>query len=289
MPGGPILVTGATGKAGREVVRALRSRNLPVRAAVHTPEGARAILGAELPLVPLDFRDPGTWDEAVAGCSGVFLVRPPPIANVRETLNPFVHRAREAGAEHMVFLSVAGAGKNSFIPHHKVEAHLRAGSAPYTLLRPGFFAQNLQDAYLQDICADDRLYAPAGDGRAAFIDLHDVAEVAAEAFADPKAHDAKAYTLTGPEALGFSEVAGLLSEALARPIRYVPASIPGYLRHLRRRELSWGQCIVQTILHVGLRRGQAERIDPTLERLLGRPGRTLQTYIGENAEIWLRA
>lgn len=147
----PILVTGASGNTGREVLRALRERALPFRAGVRRT-------GAP-PEVALDFRGPRTWDEALQGCRGVFFLRPPAIADVEETLLPFVDRARTLGAEQVVFLSVAGAEKNSFVPHHAVEKHLQAKEAPFTILRPGFFAQNLQDAYLRE---DDRLIVPAG-------------------------------------------------------------------------------------------------------------------------------
>ncbi len=284
-----ILVTGATGNVGREVVRALRARGVAVRAAVSSVASAEKLWGGEVEAVRFDFRQPATWADAVEGCTGVFLLRPPPIADVEKTLNPFVDFAREKKAVHVVFLSVAGAGENKIIPHHKVEVHLKASEAPYTLLRPGFFAQNLQDAYLRDIREEDRLYVPAGKGRAAFVDLYDVAEVAAEAFVAPEKHTNKAYTLTGPEAIGFDDVAGILCDVLGRSIRYQPAWVVGYLRHLRRRGLPWGQCIVQTILHVGLRFGQAERVDPTMEALLGRRGRTMRMYVEANQELWKKS
>jgi hypothetical protein len=79
----------------------------------------------------------------------------------------------------------------------------------------------------------------------------------------------------------FKELAEMLTERLERPIRYQPASIPGYVLHLRRRGLPWGFVVVQTILHVGLRKGEAEPVDPTLARLLGRAPRAVQAYVAE--------
>jgi uncharacterized protein YbjT (DUF2867 family) len=200
-----------------------------------------------------------------------------------------VDAARAAGVGPVVFLSVAGAGTNKLVPHHDVEAHLIQRGGAYTLLRPGFFAQNLQDAYRRDLVEDDRLYVPAGRGRVTFVDGRDLAEVAATCLLDPDRHAGQAYTLTGPEPVTFEEAAALLTRALGRPIRYVPASIPGYLLHLRRRRgLPWAQAGVQTILHVGLRFGQAERVDPTLEGLLGRRPGTLARYIEDHAALWRR-
>ena len=275
--GRPILVTGATGNAGREVVAALGSRGAAVRWAVRTPQG-----GDE---VALDLLRPETWDPALDGAGAVFLLRPPPISDMGTTLVPFVARARAMGVERIVFLSVAGAETSRWVPHRKVEAALMAGPTDWTILRPGFFAQNLADAYLQDIREDDRLYVPAGRGRVAFVDLRDVGEVAARALLG-ETQPGEAYTLTGPRAVDFGTVAQILSQALGRNVRYRPASIPGYAAHLRRRGLPWGAIVVQTLLHVGLRFGQAATVDPTLGNLLGHPPRDIGAFIADHTDLW---
>lgn len=281
-----VLVTGALGNAGREVLRALAARGLSARAADRSVERARAALGQGADAVALDFLDPRTFEPAVRGCDALFLLRPPAISDVKPTLNRLVDVALANGVRHIVFLSVAGAGTNTLVPHHAVEKHLEAVARGWTVLRPGFFAQNLGDAYRRDIAEDGRLYVPAGRGRAAFIDVRDVAEVAASVFASPAPHAGQAYTLTGPEAVSFTEAAGLLSEALGRPIRYQPASVPGYAVHLLRRGLPAMQVLVQTVLHVGLRFGQAQDVDPALARLLGHPGRTLRDYVRDHTSLW---
>lgn len=279
-----VLVTCATGNVGREVVRALRSAGLRPIAGDRDPQRVRALFGAGVDAVRLDFRDRATHG-AGKGARAVFLVRPPAIANVDDTLVPFVDEARRDGVEHVVFLSVAGAEKNRLVPHHAVERHLaRAGG--WTILRPGFFAQNLGDAYRRDIMQDARIYVPAGSGRAAFVDVRDVAEVAATIFAATSAHDRRAYTLTGPEATDFATAAAYLTAALGKRVRYEPASIAGYARHLRARGMPWMQVAVQTVLHVGLRFGQAERVDPTLAHLLGRRPRTLREYVEDHRSTW---
>lgn len=190
----------------------------------------------------------------------------------------------------MVFLSVAGAERNPIVPHHAVEQHLQAGPPGWTILRPGFFAQNLVSAYRPDIVEDNRIYVPAGGGRVAFVDLRDVGAVAASALLHLDAHQGNAYTLTGPEAFSFHAVARILTEATRRPIRYDPASILGYVWHLwHRRSLSLGQTVVQTILHVGLRLGQAATPDPTLEHLLGHRPYDVREYIRDHASLWTKS
>ncbi|MFI6131497.1 SDR family oxidoreductase [Micromonospora sp. NPDC051141] len=282
---GPVLVTGATGNVGGAVARSLRAAGVPLRVAGTDVARLRTCF-PDTPAARLDFRDPGTFDAALDGVAGLFLLRPPQIARVGPTLNALVDRAVRHRVAHVVFASVAGAESNQVVPHHRVERHLRASGLPNTILRPGFFAQNLADAYRRDIREDGRIYLPAGDGRVAFVDTRDLGDVAATVLADPTAHRGAAYLLTGPQALDFTEVAALLTEVLGRPVRYRAAGVAGYLRHLRRRRVPVTQAVVQTVLHTGLRRGQAERVDPTLPLLLGRPARTLREYVTEHRDVW---
>jgi len=299
-----VLVTGATGNVGRVTIRALQDRGIAVRGAVSDPSTLRHRLGEapgdqrgsgdegpptseRLEAVRLDFYDPSTFGPALDGCDAMFLLRPPAISKVKSTLNLLVDEAARRGVRHVVFLSVEGADTNRVVPHHKVEVHLLAGTVPWTILRPGFFAQNLTDAYRLDIRDDDRIYVPAGDAEVAFVDAADIGEAAATAFADPATHRAKGYTLTGPATVTFPEVASMLSETLGRSIRYEPASLVGYLRHLHRRQLPLAQIAVQTVLHVGLRRGASASVDPALPELLGRPAGTMAAFIERERSTWL--
>ena len=283
---GPVLVVGASGNVGAGVVRSLVAAGVP---AVAGGTDVRRLerLHPGVRTVRLDVTDPTTFEPALRDCSAVFLLRPPPISRVGPTLNALVDVAGRVGIEHVVFSSVAGADTNRVVPHHRVETHLQASGMRWTILRPGFFAQNLGDAYLDDIVRDGRIVLPAGAGRAAFIDVRDVGDVTALVLGDPGTHAGKGYTLTGPEALDFVAVAEVLTEELGRPVRYEPVSAPAYLRHVRRQSLPLVQAVVQTVLHTGLRKGQAETVDPTLERLLGRPGRTLREYVHDHRDLWV--
>jgi len=267
-------------------MRECAARGHVVRAAHRrADEAARAFPGAEV--AAFDFLDRATWPVALDGCDGILLVRPPPIADMGATLNPFVDAAYAAGVRYIVFVSVARADQMKWVPHRKVELHLIESGSAWTILRPGFFAQNLADAYRRDIAEDARLYVPAGHGRVAFLDVHDIATVAAHVFDAPEAHRGAVHTLTGPEAITFDEVARILSDVLARPIRYEPASIAGYAHHLRRhRNMPWMQILVQTILHVGLRRGDAEQVEPTVAQITGRPPGSLRDYVERDAALW---
>lgn len=259
-----------------------------MRAAVRDERDVRGL--PECEVTRFDFLDRATWPAALTACDYVFLLRPPPLSDMEATLNPFVTAAYSAGVQHIVFLSVAGADRMKWIPHRKVELHLQAAGNRWTLLRAGFFAQNFGDAYRRDIVEDHRLFVPAGQGRVAFLDVADVGDAAAEIFKNPSSFQGQTLALTGPEAITFAQAAALLSARLGRTINYEPATLLGYVRHLRRRRgLPWMQVAVQAFLHHGLSRGDAEHVDPALERLLGRPARSVQQYIERSAEIWQTA
>ncbi len=279
-----MLVTGATGNVGSALVDVLVQQNIGVTVAVTDPVSYGKDRGIDA--VRLDFHDPSTFAPAVKGVDSVFLLRPPAISKVGPTLNRFITVARNHGVRHVVFLSVAGAETNKVVPHHRVEVHLAKAAVNHTILRPGFFANNLGDAYREDIRTDHRLYVPAGTGRVAFIDARDIAAVVGVIAHEPSAHVGSGYTLTGSATYSFFEVASCLSEHLGRPIGYTAASILGYINHLHQRKLVMPQILVQTILHAGLRKGSAANIDPTLARLLGRESLTIDDYITAHLNLW---
>ncbi len=281
-PNTPILVTGATGNLGKALLACCKERNIPSIAAVR-----RIREDASTPQVLLDFQKPETFESALEDAKSVFLVRPPPIAKVKTTINPFLDVADKLGVKHVVFVSVSGAENNSMVPHHGIEQHLIHGTLPYTLLRPGFFAQNLEGAYRSDIRDDNRIYLPTGKAQGSFIDTRDIAEAACNILQDPKTHLGQAYTLTGQSLVSFEEIATILSEELERTIRYQPCSLWSYFWHVKRRhKLPWMQCVVQTLLHAQFSRDGAAKIDPKLPELLGHPATTMEEYIQDHKDLW---
>lgn len=279
-----VLVVGATGNLGRAVATELSARGLAVRAGDIDPSRVADRLPGST-AIHLDVTDPATFGSALAGVRRMFLLRPPAIARVGPTINSFLDAAVDAGVEHVVFSSVAGADTNRIVPHHRIERHLVASGLGWTILRPGFFAQNLAGPYRDDLLRGV-LTVPAAEGRVAFLDVRDLGEVAAAILAEPTRHRSRGYTMTGPEAITFAEVAALLTDELGRPVTYRPVSAGGYLQHLAAQRLPVPQRVVQTLLHLGLRRGDAAEVDPTLRQLLGRPPRGMATYVHDHRHLW---
>lgn len=283
---GPVLVVGASGNQGGACARRLAERGVPLRVAGRDTVALRDRF-PRAEVVRFDLRDRSTFATATARICGMFLVRPPAIARVGSTLNMLLDVAARQGSPHVVFSSVAGAEKSRAVPHRRVEDHLRRCGLPWTILRPGFFLQNLVDAYRIDLVHEGRLFVPAGDGRVAWVDARDVGEVAARVLAAPRDFEGEVDLLTGAQAYSFADTAAVLAEELGRPIRYEPASVPSYARHLRERHgLGCMQTFVQTWLHLGLRRGAAEHVSPRLGERLGRAPTSLRDFVREQREEW---
>jgi uncharacterized protein YbjT (DUF2867 family) len=295
-------VIGGTGFVGGAVLRALCCAGAkPVSLLPHPLiEHTAACVTAEPrrrgeAVIPIfrhfDFLDERTFEPAMSGIKRLFLMRPPAIGDVERVVFPLIEAAVKSGVERIVFLSVAGAETRAYLPHAKIEACLirLACSAGLNvgILRPGFFAQNLLSAYREDIKHDDRLYVCAARGRVAFVDTEDVGAIAARALMDG-CLDGKAAELTGPIALGFDDVAALLTKALNRPIVYTHASIAGFFCHrIFHRHASLMEAAIITALHAGLRRGHAEAITEEVKTLLGRPATPLTVVVARHLDAWL--
>jgi uncharacterized protein YbjT (DUF2867 family) len=279
-----ILVTGATGNVGRELVQLLHSDGQPVRAAVMSAADA-ANLPEGVSWVRFDFTDPATYAPAFAGVDRLFLLRPPHIANVARDMQPAIAYAAAAGVQHIVFLSLVGAEKNRFVPHAKVEALLMAGPVPYTLLRCGFFMQNLSTTHRQDIRDHDDIFVPAGRGKTAFVDVRDIAAVAARVLTEP-GHAQQAYPLTGGEALDYGAVAALMSDRLGRPIGYSQPHLLRFAWRFWRRGHPLGYVAVMTAIYLTTRLGMAETVMPETAVLLNHPPITMRQFISDYAAVW---
>ena len=282
--GGAVLVTGATGNVGRPVVRGLLDAGERVLAATTRPgRDLPELDGAEQ--VRFDFEDPGSWDAAFEGVDRLFLMRPPQLTDTEHLVRPVIEVARRRAVRTVVFLSLLGV--NRVAPHWRIERDIETSGLPHTFLRPGFFAQNLEAAYRDDIRDHDRIRLPAGQGRTCFVDTRDLADVAVLALRDPATHAGQAYDLTGSEAYTYGFVASLLSAELGRPVTYEPTSFLRYWRALSAAGLPREYRIVQLVINATARLGLAAKVTDDLPRLLGRPPRTLQAYIHDTREVWI--
>ncbi|QJW90949.1 SDR family oxidoreductase [Spirosoma taeanense] len=288
-----ILITGATGNVGLETLRALMTHpnksRFEVLAGVRNPALAQAAMKVQPDgFARLDFSNEQLFDAALAGVNRVLLVRPPKLVDIGRYFKPFVEAMQRAGVRQVVFLSVQGVENNPVVPHHKLEKLIVEAGLGFTFLRPGFFMQNLCSAHRDEIRLRNEIFVPAGNGRTSFIDVRDVAAVAALVLSSPtREHLNRGYELTGSEALTYGEVAQILSRVLARPITYRDPSIPQFIwRKWRKEHVPLGFTMVMVALYTASKLGKAVSQTSETEQLLGRRPILLRDFAEDYRAAW---
>jgi uncharacterized protein YbjT (DUF2867 family) len=294
-----ILVTGATGHVGGELVRRLTAGGERVRAMTRRPAEARLPAGARA--VYGDAEDPASLDEAFAGVTGAFLMSAQGVGTAPGPTHDLAlaDAAARAGVRRVVKLSVldAGAGADPIADWHTAaEAAVTDPSRGFawTLLRPGRFMSNALQ-WAGPLRAGDEVAIPFADRRAASIDPADVAEIAARALtsASDDEHAGAAYELSGPQSLTPAEELSILGEVLGRDLRLRPvpdeAARAGMaLPHSRLRSsggtpIGFPPEVIDAIMQRTLHSDRGAQILPTAEKLLGRPARTFAQWARAHA------
>jgi len=277
------LVTGATGTVGQHVVTALSECSRAVRNGVRDPNAVSDAIADAGNVVEFDFEKPETWGQALADVDRLFLVRPPVVDE--DGIKSFVRAAARVGVEQVAYLSTLGAEKNLLIPHHRIEKAIVATGMEYTLLRASFFMQNLLEVHGRDIVVRDEVFVPAGKGKTSFVDARDIGEIAAVVLSET-GHANRAYDITGPEALDYGEVAAVFSDVLDRSITYPEPSLWAFATRMRRRGTPLGFIALMCGIYTTARLGLAARLTEDSQQLLGRPPRTMRTFVEDYAAEW---
>jgi len=277
-----VLVTGATGTTGREVVRELLAEgDHEVLAGTRSP--ARYDGPDDAVPTRFDFADPGSYD-AFADCDAAFLVRPPEMGRVERDLFPAVDAMERAGVERVTVLSVLGADRVPVLPHRRIERRVEDSTLDYAFLRAAYFMQNLSTVHAADV-RNGELVVPAGDGRVAMVDARDVAAVGARTLVDDGGR--RALDLTGPFALDFHEVARTLSQVLGFPVEYTRPSFPGFVRAMRARGVETGLTLAMCGVYAPTRLGLTGQVTDDVEELLGRRPLSFERFARDYRETWV--
>lgn len=279
-----IVVTGATGKLGHAVVERLLER-LPaaqVGVSVRDPEKARAFAERGVRVRQGDFEDAASLHHAFEGASQVLIVSVDSLgeAAVSRHRNA-IEAARTVGARHVLYTSQMAANPTSlFAPaldHAATEAILTTSGMAFTSLRNGFYTESAL-MIMGDSLESGRLVAPE-DGPASWTATADLAEAAALALIEEGHFQGMTPPLTASEALDFAGIAAIASELAGRPITRVIVTDKEYVAHLVARGVPemWANLFLG--MFAASRRGEFAAVNPTLERLLGRPPITVREFL----------
>jgi NAD(P)H dehydrogenase (quinone) len=236
-----IAVVGATGNTGRAVVKELKALGQNPVCVVRDADKAREVLGADAKTAVAELTDRAALDKALAGVESVFVVTGHNPGMV-EQQNNVLDAALKGGAKYLVRVSGGAAIVFPDTPsvvgrgHLAIEQRLKGSGIGWTILKPGLFMQNTfgQAAGIKN---DGKLVGTAAPGEGiAFTDVRDTGAVGARILLDPAPHAGKTYEFTG-KLVTFPQVAEALSEALGRPVSYIPVTLEQNEQAVRSRGL----------------------------------------------------
>ncbi len=296
---GLILITGATGKVGSEVVKQLAASKIPFRAAIHTPTKAAILKGLVTDAVEFDFGKLETVKKALKGVEKVLLITPVSDKMVEMTSN-FVKAAKEAGVKHIVKLSSSQADTNSTSQlgkwHGESEKIIEQSGIAYTFLRPTYFMQNFTSTHLEDIKLQGAFYLPCGTGKISLIDIKDVASVAISVLTK-SGHENKIYSLTGPESLTFTEAADIFTEKLNKMVTYLDIAEEGYDNDPQNRKVGaksmmkdkglpdW---LIDSLmqLYKSIKTGNAGVVTTAVQEITGKPATKFSQFAVDSKQLF---
>lgn len=278
-----ILITGATGNIGFEVIRFLTKIDSSNRiiAGVRNIEKAKVVFKAypKLEYVHFDFEDCDTFDNALIGIDRIFLLRPPHISKVDKYFKPLISKIKEKNINEIVFLSVQGAEKSKVIPHNKIERLINENGLDFIFLRPGYFMQNLTTTLIQDIRTKREIILPSGKAKFNWIDIENIGE--AGAILLDKFNDFKnqVFEITGLENENFEKVTKLINDAIDHPIKYHNVNPIRFYRIKKRDGMMKGMIMVMILLHFLPRFQKEPMISESYEKLTNKKPTDLKAFI----------
>jgi uncharacterized protein YbjT (DUF2867 family) len=270
-----ILVTGATGNIGSEVVKQLlgTAPAVSIKAAVHSSQNVKKVKdGDRVKVIPIDYNESDTLREALKDVDKLFLLTPD-VSNAPDLASNAVTEAKKAGIRHIVKQSVMGADLEADVGtmrlHRQVEEIIEQSGIPFTFLRPNEFMQNFINFHSPSIKGNNAFYIPLEDAKVSLVDVRDIASIAVQSLIDEDKHKNKTYLITGPEALSYHQVAEILSNTTGRKINYV--NISDEEARTAMKEIGMSDWLINTVSELSdyFRKGKASEISSAVEEVTG--------------------
>lgn len=283
-----ILITGATGNIGKELINLLSAKGIAYHAMVRSIERAKELESLPgITLVQADFDDEGSLDTALTGIERAFLLTNSSEHAEQQQIR-FVNAAKRAGVKHIVKLSQWAADASSpvrFLRYHAaVEAAIKTSGMTYTFLRPNLFMQGLL-GFKDVIKSGHKFFAAAGEAKISLIDIRDIAAVAAAALT-ADGHENKVYDLTGPESLTHQQLGDIFSDVLAHPVHFIDVPEGDMKNALLGVGFPEWQAdgLLEDYAHYRL--NEAAVVTDTVEDVTGKQARTFSQFVTDYAYLF---
>lgn len=285
-----VLVTGATGTVGCEVIKAIKALDFPIqiKAGVRELTKKQSLFSEhDLQYVKFDYTNFASFTPALFECDTLFLVRPPQIANVPKYFYPLIDVAKKIGIQHIIFVSVQGVEENPGIPHFKIEKCIVDSKIPYTFLRPAYFMQNFLTSLKSELVQKKRIFLPAGNTRFTMIDVEDIGRVTAKVLESPEKYLNKSFDLTCDEKLNFKEIAEKFSKLLGTTIKYISPNLLRFYVTQRWNKLPTRYILVLILLHYFPRFQKEAVTSQWVSEITLQPAGTFGAFLERNKSQWL--
>lgn len=277
-----ILVTGATGNIGRELIPLLFESGQSIRVLVRD-ERKVSHLDPRIERAVGDLDEPDTLQAALRGVDRIFLVT----YETHQDIN-VLNAAKQAGVNSVVKLSTLEASRPYLLVgrwHREREELIEASGLEWTFLRPGMFMSNSIQWWAETINAQGRVYFPGGKGQVAPVAPRDVAAVAAVALTQFE-HAGKIYELTGPELLTIDDMAQIIGNVIDRQVKYV--NVPMFAARLQMLMSGMDRTLVKALMQVAseLRSNKGALLTETVEWVTGHPAQRFEAWCREHASAF---
>lgn len=265
-----VLVVGASGTVGSEVVRLLKAEGLNVRTTTSKqPQDASAV---HVNLVTGE-----GIRNAFEGVDKAFFLSPPGYTNQYAILSPLIQESKRRGLKKVVLMTAVGVNASDELPFRRAEIELEKSGLRYNIIRPNWFMQNFNTFWQHDIRTNGQIQLPAGHGKSAFIDAKDISAVAAKLLTTDR-FDNKAFDLSGPESLSYEQAAQELSKATGRQIVYKDIEPAQLKKTLVTAGLPSDYADLLVLLFSFVREGYHAAASGSVKEILGREPRSLREY-----------
>jgi uncharacterized protein YbjT (DUF2867 family) len=259
----PILVTGGTGKTGRRLAERLVAKGAAVR------------IGSRSASPAFDWHDERTWPAALAGARAVYVAYHPDIAaaGALEIVTAFFTEVRRQGIDRIVLLSGRGEPEAE-----AAEDALKVSGADWTILRCSWFAQNFDEGFFLDGIRSGVLALPARPIPEPFVDVEDIADVAAAAFTEP-GHSGRLYEISGPRALTFSQAVDEIAQATGRDVHFRETPVEPFMTEALQYGVAKEEVDLVAYLFGTILDGRNSRPVDGVREALGRPAADFSDYV----------